>query len=131
MRLIDADVLLKDVERLIKQYEDMLKECEEDRRYRLYLDIEKEIEGMRAVRILIELPRTLFDLIENYGFSETLLAEPTIEAIPIKWLEMFEPLMTKEAYRGIKEAISQWNGDYEIIDEARRCIDSIFRKAMR
>ena len=73
----------------------------------------------------------LFDLIEGYGFSGTLLAEPTIEAIPIKWLEMFEPLMVKEAYRGIKEAISQWNGDYEIIDEARRFIDSAFREAMR
>ena len=55
MRLIDADVLLKDVDRLIKQYEDMMKECEEDRRYRLYLDIEKEIMGMRDVEYLIEI----------------------------------------------------------------------------
>ena len=59
MRLIDADELLKDVDRLIEQYEDMMKECENDRRYRLYLDIENEIEGMRTVRRLIELPRTL------------------------------------------------------------------------
>lgn len=73
----------------------------------------------------------LFYLIEEHGFSGTLLAEPTVEAIPIKWLESFETLMTKDAYWGIKEAISQWNGDYEIIDEARRCIDSAFRKVMR
>lgn len=55
MRLIDADVLLKDVDRLIKQYEDMMKECEEDRRYRLYLDIENEIAGMSHVKYLIQL----------------------------------------------------------------------------
>lgn len=73
----------------------------------------------------------LFYLIEGYGFSGTLLAEPTVEAIPIKWLESFEPLLVEDARWGIKEAISQWNGDYEIIDEARKCIDSAFRKAMR
>ena len=55
MKMIDADVLLKDVERLIKQYEDMMKECEEDRRYRLYLDIENEIMGMSHVKYLIQL----------------------------------------------------------------------------
>ena len=55
----------------------------------------------------------------------------TIDAIPVKWLESFKPLMTEDAYWGIKEAISQWNGDYEIIDEARRCIDRAFREVMR
>ena len=57
--------------------------------------------------------------------------QPTVEAIPIEWLERFERLMAENAYWGIKEAISQWNGDYEIIDEARQCIDSAFRKAMK
>lgn len=30
----------------------------------------------------------LFDLIEEHGFSGTLLAEPTVEAIPIKWFHL-------------------------------------------
>lgn len=55
MIMIDADVLLKDVERLIQQHEDMKKECEKGKRYRLYLDTENEIMGMRTVEYLIKL----------------------------------------------------------------------------
>ena len=62
----------------------------------------------------------LFDLIEGYGFSGTLLAEPTVEAIPIEWLNSFKRLLVKEARQAIDEAISQWNGDEEIIEETER-----------
>ena len=53
MKMIDADVLLKDVERLIKQYEDMMKACEMNKRYRLYLDMASEVEGMRLIKQVI------------------------------------------------------------------------------
>ena len=45
---------------------------------------------------------------------------PTVEAIPIEWLERFKRLLTEDARRGIGEAISQWNGDEEIIEETER-----------
>lgn len=37
----------------------------------------------------------LFNLIEQYGFSGTLLAEPTVEAIPIDWIADWLPYNQK------------------------------------
>jgi len=53
MRLIDADVLIKDVDRLIEQYDDVMKACEMDKRYRLYLDMASEVKGMRLIKQVI------------------------------------------------------------------------------
>lgn len=55
MRLIDADTLIKDIDRLIEQYEEMKEECKCHERFRLFLETEKEIEGMRAVRRLVKM----------------------------------------------------------------------------
>ena len=53
MKVIDADVLIKDVDRLIEQYDDVMKACEMNKRYSLYLDMASEVKGMELIKRVI------------------------------------------------------------------------------
>lgn len=62
---------------------------------------------------------------EDYG---DILNEPTVEAIPVEWLESFKRLLVDDAQRVIDLVISQWNDDDGIIEEAQVYIDALFKK---
>lgn len=51
----------------------------------------------------------LFDLVERYGFSRVLAHEPTVEAIPIKWIEDY-----MERLDSVGFMLNNWRHDNEV-----------------
>lgn len=80
------------------------------------------VKGLTSTRIA---GKDTFDIAYRYVVER----QPTIEAIPVEWLNSFKRLLVKDARWAIDEAISQWNRDEDIIDEAMVYIDGVFRRA--
>lgn len=50
----------------------------------------------------------LFPFVEEYGISRVIEAEPTVEAIPIEWIETYMNRFTSSTQWAFKGMIQDW-----------------------